>query len=528
MAQMIFARPDGQWFDFPALSMAAMSGDRLMLPTKLDLIPLPEGATLTMMPLAHPIGFDEESGEYLELAENPYKKDDEPVYAVAALLPQGFTRLMLPAATLAEEPLPLLGYTAVGIEKGRLVVAAAATDEHRRWHPKYYNSPRLEQLVQQRLDEFPDNRIIRQLSRCALEYGCFTAQNVFYRRWEGGIPASPTCNAACLGCISEQPEDQCASPQQRIRFCPQSQEIAQLAVAHLEQADHAMVSFGQGCEGEPSLAYPVICDALREIRRRTQRGIININTNAGNTTAIRALLDAGMDSLRVSMFSPLAEDYCAYHRPKDYSFDDVCASLQAAKDAAVPVSLNLLSYPGFTDDEQQCRALVELVRKYNIRLIQFRNLNCDPRLMLDFCRDKNPMGMRTLIRQLNYELPEVRLGNYSHDLKDAEADAPFVEPLMDFGFAPPSRKPDHSGKPDYHGKPVHHGDKPKQGAKPHHSDKPKQGAKPHHSDKPKQGAKPHHSDKPKQGAKPHHSDKPKQGNRDKSGQAQHNKTRNKK
>lgn len=28
MAQMIFARPDGQWFDFPPLEMAAMSGEQ--------------------------------------------------------------------------------------------------------------------------------------------------------------------------------------------------------------------------------------------------------------------------------------------------------------------------------------------------------------------------------------------------------------------------------------------------------------------------------------------------------------------
>ena len=34
--------------------------------------------------------------------------------------------------------------------------AAQSTDEHRRWHPKHYNTPRLEQLVKQRLDMVSD------------------------------------------------------------------------------------------------------------------------------------------------------------------------------------------------------------------------------------------------------------------------------------------------------------------------------------------------------------------------------------
>lgn len=93
-----------------------------------------------MMPCSAPVGFDRETGEFLELEENPYKKKAEPVYAVAALLPQGFTRLLCPAAVVEGDPLPILGYTAVGLEKGKLVVAAMATDEHRRWHPRYFNT----------------------------------------------------------------------------------------------------------------------------------------------------------------------------------------------------------------------------------------------------------------------------------------------------------------------------------------------------------------------------------------------------
>jgi len=418
MPKMIFARPDGQWFDLPGLEMAAMSGNHLQVPVKPDLIPLPEGATLTLMPDAAPIGFDPEAGEFLLVDENPYKKKSEPVYAVGALLPQGFTRLMTPAVQCGERRLPILGYTAVGVEKGRLVVAAAATDEHKRWHPKHFNTDDLPELVRQRQEEFPGNRVIRQLSRCALEYGCFTAQNIFYRRWEGGLPASPSCNAACLACISEQP-DQC-SPQQRIDFCPQAEEIAQVAIAHLKQAEDPMVSFGQGCEGEPSLAYQVICRAMELIRQETDRGVININSNAGSTKAIQALLDHGLNSMRVSLFSPFDEEYAAYHRPQGYGLPDVRNSLAAAQKAGIPVAFNLLAYPGFTDQERRAKALVELVREYGVRQIQMRNLNCDPRLMEPFYGDEAGalMGMRMLLQYLETELPGVEIGSYSHIYKD--------------------------------------------------------------------------------------------------------------
>lgn len=424
MADLIFARPDGQWFDFPPLKLAAMSGDTLLRPGKLDLIPLPPGATLTLMPTCAPVGFDPESGEYLQLDENPYKKKSEKVFAVAALLPQGYTRLYLPAATDSQELLPILGYTAVGVEKGRLVCAALPTDEPDRWDPRHFNGPELEGLVEKRLAEFPDNRVIRQLAKCSLEYGCFTAQNIFYRRWEGGLPASPACNAECMACLSLQPEDSCDSPQQRINFCPQAKELAEIGAAHLAQAKHAIVSFGQGCEGEPSLAFEVIAAAIAEMRRQTRRGLININTNAGHTRAVRALLEAGIDSLRVSMFSAVKEDYEAYHRPKDYAFEDVLASLAACREAGRPVALNLLAWPGFTDDPAQRDALIGLCREYKVRQIQMRNLNCDPRLMRPFCAGKSPVGMRMLLRQLSDALPDTDIGSYSKDLRQKAKKTP--------------------------------------------------------------------------------------------------------
>lgn len=412
MVRMIFARRGGEWLDMPALEMAGASGNRVVYPTKQELIPLPEGATLTMMPTAAPIGFRKETGEFLSLEEDPYEESGEEVWAMAALLPQGFTRTLVPAALPAREPLPLLGYTAVGIDKGQLMVAAVATDLHKRWHPQHYNTPQLEELIEKRLAEMPNNRILRQLAHCSLEYGCFTAQNIFYRRWEGGIPVSPRCNANCIGCISLQPSECCPSPQQRIDFVPTAQEVAEMGIAHLQEANSGIISFGQGCEGEPSLQWPVICEAIKMIRKETAKGSININTNAGDPEAISKIIEAGVDSLRVSLFSPINEEYVAYHRP-EFSPANVKASLLLAKEAKIPVSLNLLTYPGFTDGPHRYGELVKLVKETLVCQIQLRNLNIDPQVMEPFCQGEPGMGIAAMLRLMAEDLPEVKIGNYS-------------------------------------------------------------------------------------------------------------------
>lgn len=417
MASMLFARPNGEWLDFPPLQMAGQSGKCLILPGKQDLIPLPEGATLTMMPGAPPYGFDGEVGAFLELDENPYEKKPEPIYAVAALLPQGFSRGLLPAIGSSRQKLPLLGYTAVGIEKGRLVVAAAQTDEHEPWHPRHYNTPELPDLVARRCQELPHNAILAQLGHCALEYGCFTAQNIFYRRWEGGIPVSPLCNAQCLGCISLQESHCCPAPQGRIKKAPSAEEIFEIALPHLKAAKENIISFGQGCEGEPSLEWRRIAQAMEKIRQETPSGTLNINTNGGSPQAIQELCQAGMDSFRFSLFSPLAADYQAYHRPQGYGLKQVEESLALAARHGAAVSLNLLAYPGYTDRLPLLKALVKLCKNTGVGQIQIRNLNIDPARMADFCPPECGIGLSAMLDFLRQALPEVALGNFSRPAK---------------------------------------------------------------------------------------------------------------
>lgn len=417
MPNLLFARPNGEIMDWPALKMTARTGQTIFAPKKKDLIPLPAGATLTILPQRTPLGLDKRKSRLVSPAYNPYQEKKEKIWAVAALLPQGFTRTLVPAygSSPNEKPVPLLGYTAVGIVQGQLMVAAIKTDEHFRWHPKNFNTSDLSSRIRAGQKKFPDNRILQQLGVCALEYGCFTAQNIFYGRWEGGIPVSPVCNALCVGCISEQPSECCPAPQRRLDFVPSLKEVVEIGCTHLQKGSGAMISFGQGCEGEPSLQGKLISASIKEIRRKTKAGIINMNTNAGSFSNMQKIIDAGIDSLRVSMISPTPEMYHQYHRPQNYQFSDVVASLIYAKEAGVYTSLNLLSFPGFTDDRDEVQRLIALIKETGVQKVQFRNLNIDPDYFLTLFPRKNyhPLGTGKMIRILKKEIPDLAIGNYS-------------------------------------------------------------------------------------------------------------------
>ena len=371
-----------------------------------DLIPLPESADLMFMPEHSAVG---QGGEGQE--------ERIPGTAVAAILPQGYTRTHLPAFFRSDgaAPLPLYGYTAVVSHRGQLCAAALYTDENEKWDPANYNGKELKKLVRRTMKELPNNRIVEQVGNCSLNYHCLTAQNLFYRRWECGVPTSPVCNANCLGCISLQSSECCPSPQERITFSPTAEEIAEVGIYHLSLAPDGIISFGQGCEGEPSLAADRIAEGIRRIRAVTARGQINMNSNAGFPEGMKKIVDAGLDSLRVSIISAHDTSYHAYYRA-NYPLDNVKESLRYALDHGVYVSLNLLHFPGFTDRAEELRAWQEFFRALPVQMIQMRNLNIDPTLFLCTMPEaqSTPIGTRAFMEALHAEFPQLVIGSFSH------------------------------------------------------------------------------------------------------------------
>lgn len=421
--KLLFATPDGKVLEHPRLEALVRSGDDVLLPDEQP-IPLPDCGKLVHLPGHLPFGRDPETGAVEIVDEVLLGRQRVRPDAVAAVLPPGYTRTFLPAARrLGEEPLPQWAYTAAGWGEQGPVVWALRTDRRTHWDPHRFSTPELPGLVAAWREELPGNPVIEQLSRCALEYRCFTAQNLFYRRDEAGLPASGSCNARCLGCISERREGGPPSSMQRLRELPSAEELAEVGARHLESATgRTMVSFGQGCEGEPLTRAPVLVDAVRRMRAKTRRGSIHLNTNASRTAGLVKLFDAGLDSVRVSLNSADPRLYAAYYKPVGYSFADVRRSLGAARAAGAYRALNLLILPGVTDRLGEVVRLVELMVEFEVQQLQARSLCIDAEQYLDVARGQGaggePMGVRNMLRTFQREVPGLVIGNFSRALDE--------------------------------------------------------------------------------------------------------------
>ena len=368
------------------------------------------------MPGRIPIGWDEENESFVPVRALPTGRKEVDCTAVAAFLPPGYVRTLLPATYQRKDApvLPLWAYSSVGWKNGRFWATGLLIDPDPHWHPKYFENDRvLRNKVDALLKMNPHNRLLRQLSRCALDYRCFAAKNVFLKRWECPLPTSPSCNADCLGCISLQPSECCPASQERIDFVPTVDEVVGVAFPHLEKAEDAIVSFGQGCEGEPLMQWQLLERSIRKLREKTDRGTINLNTNGSYPGKVKQLCDAGLDSIRVTLNSPSPKLYACYHQPRGYTFKEIVASLITAKGKGIYTSINLLVFPGLTDRETEIERLIELIRRTDLDLIQMRNLNIDPDLYLEAMGRGQGIGIFQMIDVLKAEFPSLQFGYFN-------------------------------------------------------------------------------------------------------------------
>jgi pyruvate-formate lyase-activating enzyme len=367
-----------------------------------ELIPLPEGAIVSMLPGRSPL---------LGGGRSVPRRT-----ALGVLLPAGYTRTLLPAFVRKPDApqLPLFGYTFACVVDDELAVAAMRTDEGEDWQPRRFAEGELEQIVQRRIAIDPRNRTLAQLSICAREYGCFTAQNVFLERGEAAIPVAPKCNAACVGCISELDADSAIpAPQTRIAFEPEVDDLVRIGVHHLERVDDGIVSFGQGCEGEPLLRSTAIAAAIARIRAERPNGTLNCNTNGSLTKSLQRVIDAGLQAVRVSLNSFRPEVYAAYYRPTGYTLENVLESVALAVGAGLRVSLNLLTHPGVTDDRAEIEAMETFLRAHPVALVQTRTLNIDPDVYFARVgRPAEPLGMQEALARIR--ALGISLGNFTH------------------------------------------------------------------------------------------------------------------
>lgn len=422
LPSLLFANSNGEILDYSGLHMAGSAAGLFYKPDLDDLIELPPGSELFALPGRLPVGFEPGGDEPGLLDTNPFNPG-ESIRAVAAFMAPAHTAIFTAAYENRGAPdslLPLFAYTAVGWAEGKFWVAGFRSDPDCRQDLDQLNQRRLDRRTQKQLHQHAGNRLIQHLGKCCLTYGCPAARNYFLSRWEAPLPCSPACNASCAGCISLQPSGCCPSTQDRITFVPTEKEIAEVAVPHLQMAPRPIVSFGQGCEGEPLLQADVIEKSIRLIRAQTTKGTINLNTNGSLPEAVDRLAKAGLDSIRISLNSAQPEKHRRYYQPKGFSLKEVCRSIAVMKQRGRHVSLNYFILPGCTDDPVEFAAFSQLVADYHPDFIQLRNLNMDPEFYLRVIGHTvtaPPLGIRNWLKKLKVSHPTLGFGYYNPPLR---------------------------------------------------------------------------------------------------------------
>lgn len=412
------AAENGEIFELEGYGAVGMSGNKQVVLKKEHTIPMPHGSELMMLPKRRPIVYDIATDQFIIIERNPFQPDEK-IFPVAVFNSPGYVNRHFCAYDddTIKDVLPLFSYGAVGFGKNNFRSAALLVDKEPRQDLRKMPHKGIVKGVGRMQKKYPDNRLIRHLETCALQYGCPAGKNFFLRRYEAPLPTSTVCNANCLGCISLQTENNLCACQERIGFTPKPEEIAQVSLEHILHVKKAVVSFGQGCEGDPLTAFNAIEPAIRLIRGKTDKGTINLNTNASLPRHVESLCRAGLDSMRVSINSVRKNLYHAYFRPRSYQFSDVIESIVAAKHQGKFISLNYLNCPGFTDSQKEVAALKKFIDTYKINMIQWRNLNFDPKkycsLMSQIEDSGRALGMAVMIKELSECFPKLIHGYFN-------------------------------------------------------------------------------------------------------------------
>ncbi|MBA4197348.1 MAG: radical SAM protein [Chitinophaga sp.] len=408
---LLYSDGNGNIFEDTSLYAVGRAGwDAYPVPAE-DWIVLPDGGNLYELPGRKGIGIDVQTGD-MRLCEKGW--------AVAAFIPPAHTGLYLAAyETMEDAPtLPLFCYTAAGWLNNQFYVTGVRIEKDIRQECAGYDDDKIKTGSEHLIENYPHNRLVKHLmENCCNTYNCPAARNFALSRWECPVPASPACNANCIGCVSFQPqEEEITSPQDRLTFKPTVEEIVEFTVPHLMNAPYPIISFGQGCEGEPLLMWEVLKDAIIEIRKHTQRGGININTNGSKPDAVKALCEAGLNSIRVSTNSARKEIYTPYYRPNNYVFEDIIESMKVAKSYGAWTSINYFVFPGMTDCEAEYEALRKLIKETDLSMIQWRNFNIDPDWYLGqigVTETGEIMGIKQLQQLIHEEFPQVKFGYFN-------------------------------------------------------------------------------------------------------------------
>ena len=338
--------------------------------------------------------------------------------AFAVALPAGYTRLLLPAyapnATrrrCRSSATRSHASSTTGSTSPRCAPTRARIGSRAR-----LPTGELEALIARRVGTRSAESRARQVALCSREYGCFTAQNVFLERGEAALPVSPKCNARCIGCISEQ--------EPATRACRRRRRASPTRRRHKISRESAILPSGAGRRRHRLVrtrlrrrAAPAF-DRDRARDRRDSRATRQRNDQpqhqrqpAGGAPALhrrgprRGAHQPQFVSAARSMPRTIAR-WATGSTTSSNRFGWRCRG-------GLRVSLNLLTHPGVTDDEEEVAATEAFLRESPVAMVQTRTLNIDPASLF---RSRRPAARHrsACAARSNAFAALTRVGNFTH------------------------------------------------------------------------------------------------------------------
>ena len=96
MWEILFSDVSGKLYDAPGLGLIGRTGNSFVEPLAQEMIPLPPGATLSMIPQRHPVAIDLETDEFISVTTNPYEEKGGEIFAGGRCCPRATLELSFP------------------------------------------------------------------------------------------------------------------------------------------------------------------------------------------------------------------------------------------------------------------------------------------------------------------------------------------------------------------------------------------------------------------------------------------------